>query len=403
MDDDSSQREEKLREEDKYLSKRLTIPSLILPVFVVYIPQLIISLLLIEITHSFDIEVGVAGQLSTVASIVSAIMALVMGVLSVRYRHKTLLITGLVTLCISTLGCYLTPNFVLLLVVFSLTGISMAMVQPMSTALIGPLFSVKERPKVISYLIAGMASSYVIGSPIINGINDWRIVCIFFLFPLTLVSIFLAILGVPSTSSSNPSSQRFLQGFKEVLRNKSAIACVVANILFIMPFREASFYGIQFYRQQFLVDKTFTTLIVSSVALVFVAGSLISGRLIGRFGRKKLTVICAFITGVLVFAFINVPSLWLSLVLWFASGVTGSMRNTAYNSLALEQVPEYRGTMMSLSQFSANVAMALGNGLGGLILIVFDYRHMGALGIAAIIASLIFHFFTIDPTQQTKH
>jgi hypothetical protein len=47
--------------------------------------------------------------------------------------------------------------------------------------------------------------------------------------------------------------------------------------------------------------------------------------------------------------------------------------------------------------------MALGNGLGGLILIVFDYRHMGALGIAAIIASLIFHFFTIDPTQQTKH
>jgi len=79
------------------------------------------------------------------------------------------------------------------------------------------------------------------------------------------------------------------------------------------------------------------------------------------------------------------------------------MRTTAYGSLALEQVPEYRGTMMSLSQFSANLAEALGNGLGGLILVAFNYGHMGFLGISSIIASLIFYFFTIDPTQLAKH
>jgi predicted MFS family arabinose efflux permease len=57
--------------------------------------------------------------------------------------------------------------------------------------------------------------------------------------------------------------------------------------------------------------------------------------------------------------------------------------------------------MMSLSQFSYNVGGALGSGLGGLILITFDYGHMGVLGIAAIIAALIFHFFTRDPTQTS--
>lgn len=384
------------------MSRRLTIPSLILPYLASMIPGLIISLLLIEIAFSFDIDVGVAGQLQTTASIVSAVMALLMGVLSVKYRHKSLLLTGLAFLAVASLGCYLTPTFVLLLLVYSLTGISMAMIQPMSQALIGNLFSVQERPKVMGYLIGGMAVSYVIGSPVVTIIDDWRLAFILFLFPLVLFSIFLVIIGVPSTSSSNPSSQRYLQGFKDVSRNKSAIACVIANVLFYMANIVWGFYSIPFYRQQFSVDKVSMSLLVTASALIFIAGSVIGGRLVNRFGRKNLTVLGAFLSGVLYIAFINVPSFWLSLTLFFTGAFTGGMRNTAYNSLALEQVPEYRGTMMSLSDFSQKLAWAIGNSLCGLILITFDYGHMGALGILSIIASLIFHFFTTDPTKKVE-
>ena len=382
------------------MRRRLMTSSLILPYLVIYIPQLIIGLLLIEIAFSFDIEVGVAGQLGTTSSIVSAIMALLMGVLSVRYRHKSLLLAGLTVLSISALGCYITPTFGLLLIVFAVTGISFAMVRPMSQALIGSLFSVTERPKVIGYLYGGMALAYVFGPSVINVIDDWRLTFVLFLLPLTIVSLFLALVAVPSTSSSTPSSQRYIQGFRAVLQNKSAIACVIANVLFGMAVRVLHFYNVPFYQQQFFVDKAFLSVIVSGVSLVFVVGSLIGGRLVSQVGRKQLTVICALITGVLTFAYINVPSLWLSLVFLIIATFTTSVRNTAYDSLALEQVPAYRGTMMSLSQFSQNVAWALGNGLGGFILIAFDYGYMGVLGITAIIASLIFHVFTIDPTQQ---
>jgi predicted MFS family arabinose efflux permease len=385
------------------LSRRLTIPSLILPVFATLIPQLILSILLIEIAFSFNIEVGVAGQLRTVASIVSAIMALLMGGLSVRYRHKSLILVGLVCLSIASIGCFITPNFILLLLMFALIGISMAMVQPMSRALIGSLFSVEESPQVMGYLLGGQTLSYVIGPPVISFIDDWRLNFLAFALPLSLFSIFLAIIGVPSTTSSNPSSQRYLQGFKDVLQNKSAIACLIAQVLSIMAFMVVNFYSIPFYRQHFSVDKTFTSLLLSGVAVIFVAGSVICGRLVNRFGRKKFTVLSAFISGVLVFAFISVPSLWLSLILFSIAVFTFSLRNTAYNSLALEQVPEYRGTMMSLSQLSTNMGQALGIGLGGLILVTFEYGYMGYLGILSIIATFIFHFFTIDPTQQSKH
>ena len=91
------------------LSKRLTIPSLILSNYVVAIPSLIISLLLVEIALFFEVEVGVAGQLGTMQSIVSATMSLVMGVLSVTYRYKFLLLAGLAFAFIAALACSFAP------------------------------------------------------------------------------------------------------------------------------------------------------------------------------------------------------------------------------------------------------------------------------------------------------
>jgi len=129
---------------------------------------------------------------------------------------------------------------------------------------------------------------------------------------------------------------------------------------------------------------------------------VMGGRLVNRFGRKPLTVLNALVSGVLTLAFINVPSLWLSLVLYFTWGLTSGIQIAAYNSLALEQVSGYRGTMMSLSLFAQRLAQSLGTGLGGVILIALNYGYMGVLGIAAIIAAIIFHFFTIDPTTQAS-
>jgi predicted MFS family arabinose efflux permease len=169
-----------------------------------------------------------------------------------------------------------------------------------------------------------------------------------------------------------------------------------------MTIRILHYYDIPFYREYFLIDSTFTSLLVVGASSIFVMGGLIGGRLVNWFGRKPLTVLGAVLTGVLTIAYINVPSLWLSLSLLYLGTFMVTMRNAAYTSLVLEQVPAYRGTMMSISQFSQNIGGAIGNGLGGLILVAFDYGHMGVVGLTAVIAAVIFYVFTIDPTQQVK-
>jgi predicted MFS family arabinose efflux permease len=77
----------------------------------------------------------------------------------------------------------------------------------------------------------------------------------------------------------------------------------------------------------------------------------------------------------------------------------GSLRFQSFNSLVLEQVPAYRGTMMSLSQLSWDVSWAIGNALAGVILVGYDYQQLGFFGIFLFIGGIIFHVFTIDPTR----
>ena len=70
---------------------------------------------------------------------------------------------------------------------------------------------------------------------------------------------------------------------------------------------------------------------------------------------------------------------------------------TAFSSLTLEHVPRFRGTMMSLSSAALSTGAAVGTGLGGLVLLSFDYSVLGlTLGSMGIVAALIFYLFTVD-------
>ena len=74
------------------------------------------------------------------------------------------------------------------------------------------------------------------------------------------------------------------------------------------------------------------------------------------------------------------------------------MRYTSSSSLSLEQVPNYRGTMRSMSAAASNLGSAIGTGFSGLILLSFGYGGLGPLGILSIIASILFKFYAVDPS-----
>jgi predicted MFS family arabinose efflux permease len=123
--------------EQKRSPGRLTLPALVVSRFAIEVPGILTGLLLIDIGLTFGYSVGVAGQIRTICSIVAVFFALLMGILSVRFKHKLLLMTGLLLVSISALACSFASSFNVMLLSYSISGLGMAMVSPMAFALVG--------------------------------------------------------------------------------------------------------------------------------------------------------------------------------------------------------------------------------------------------------------------------
>ena len=95
-----------------------------------------------------------------------------------------------------------------------------------------------------------------------------------------------------------------------------------------------------------------------------------------------------------VFVYLNVSNIWLSLTARLLGSTSSAIVFTAANALTLEQVPKYRGTVMSLSQAAFSLGGVLGTGLGGLIILLSGYGIMGiSHGAMMLVAMFLLHFF----------
>jgi DHA1 family inner membrane transport protein len=369
--------------------------SLFLSAVVTFIPQLITSLLLIEISQSFSIEVGLAGQVRTIAFISSLVFALLMGVLSVRFSHKSLLAVGLFLTSISAIGSFLSPTFTILLIAYSLSGIAMGIVRPMANAMVGSLFTAEQRPRVISYLTVGGASAYLVGSLSISALRDWQLAFAILVLPLALLNVGLVLKSVPRLGRQDMQS-KYMSALRSVLWNTSAMATLVSNALVFITWGVVLSYGASFFRQHFGLDASVVAYLYVPLSLAYILAGVLTGRIVHRVDRKVLTVISAVCHGACFVLFLNVPNLWISLIVWLLSSATSGMRYAAYNGIALEQVPEYRGTMMSLSQVTQDLGSFIGTGIGGAILVFASYNILSVLGAASIIAAGIFQLIVHD-------
>jgi len=395
--------------EEKRSAGRLVQPSLVLSTFAVQPHGILIGLLLVDIALAFGVPVGVAGQIRTISYVVSVIIGLLMGVLSIRFRHKSLLVMGLLFLSISALGCALAPSFIAMLMLFSIWGVALAMVSPMGLTLTGEHFPQEKRASVIGWITAGGAISYVVGAPAIGfiaGFGGWRMPFLGFILPVSLLGLLLAIKGVPNSPSIRQSALSmgdYLAGFEGVFSNRSADACLAGSAFSMAAWAAILTYAPSFYRQRFLFSTSVASAFMLVAASCYTLGSVISGRFVRRFGRKPPTVLAALFAGIFTVLYTLLPDVWLSAIASFLACLFGGMRVTASNSLTLEQVPKFRGTMMSISSAATNLGSSLGAGVGGLALLLFGYDGMAiSLGSMGVAAAIVFQLLATDPAKADK-
>jgi len=365
---------------------------------------LITALLLIEIAQTYGIPVGVAGQLSSVVSIVSVLMGLLMSFLAIKYSYRSLMLAGLAFYVVSFIGSYLAPDFATLLVTFSLIGIAATMVNPMASALVGALLSSDKRAKIISWFFAGTALCVLFGSPYVTyvtGAWGWKANFLLFALPFASSALFLAYAAIPRSSSprSSQSQVSIIHSFREIITNRSAVSCILCTILTEAAWMVTPVFGVTYMRQVTQLPLSLSWLILVGTSTSFMVGSLTGGRLVDRLGRQRLAVFSSFMLGVLMFAYLNVSTPLVSAALLFVGCLVSSMRYTVSESLTLEQVPALRGTVMSLNAIALSIGVTVASGLGGLLLLTYGYGGLGFLGLFSVAAAAFYWFTVKDPLK----
>jgi len=384
-------------------NRSLILPTLIVSISSIDPPALIVSICLIEVALAFGVSVSLAGQIRSIGSVLAIIVALAMGVMSVRYDHKTLLLGGLIINLVSALCCTFAPSFALLVICFAAMGLVTSLVTPMVFSYVGEFYPGERRSQVVGTLASLRSMSYLVMVQLIGlvvGNWSWREAFLFLVAPMTFLGIVLSLKVLPRASSSETVSEiNILEGYRGVLASRSALACLLGNLMAGGAWvGGVVVYNVTFLREAFLLSLSDASNIMSGMVVGVLVGNYLGGLLAKRLGNKRVIVASSFLTGVLIICYMNAPNIQLTVVIAAVTSLAAGIILTCANTLLLGQVPRYRGTVMSVNSAATQLGMALGAVFGGLIIHFYSWGMMGVVfGAMHIIASIVYELGAKDP------
>jgi predicted MFS family arabinose efflux permease len=385
---------------------RLVLPSLMFSMFATYPASVVASLLLVDMGLAFGRPIGVMAQMMTISSTVALVSASALGALSVRFRAKMMLIAGLLFLSVSALGSGSAASLEMLFASYAMTGLGTSMVEPMISTLIAENFPVERRPKIIGWVNAGGGLSYTVGASAVGfiaGLCGWRMAFLGYVMILPLLAFTISYLGIPSLEREpRPSQIDLTEGLKSIFSNRSAVACLLGNLLASTMAVGIYFYSFSFLREIYQMTPGWTAIVFSAASVCFLLGSLVSGAFIDRLGRKTAVISSLLIFSLSTIIYTNFRYMLLGVAFTILGHLFGALRYSASASLSLEQVPYFRGSMMSMNSAAGYSGTALGTALGGLMLLSFDWSILGmVLGAIGIVGAGLYHAFASDPTRTS--
>jgi predicted MFS family arabinose efflux permease len=395
--------------------KIIFVMALLVAVFAAAVIDVILPISIVDIAATFGVLPGTVGQLNSIIAITSVVTALLLAAFGARFKYKTMVMIGVSFIAVCAIGLFLAPSFPMVQLIVLLNGAGSVLIVVTSQTFIGNSYPLEKKAKAIGWIAATGTLANAVGAPIVGfmtGIGSWRSSLIWFMLPTAVVSlifVFLAFPYNPPEPQMNIKKEPFMKGFKQVLTNKSAVACLTSAFLGSAFVFGGVVFEVTFLRQVFLVSPSLAALVGTLVGTAFITvGALVGGQVVNRVGRKRLAVVASFLAGLFMLLSFFMQDLGIFLALrWTASFLVGILLAAASN-LTLEQVPMLRGTTMSLASAFSGIGTALGVTLAGAVLNLYIDATMGfqalglTIGVLASADALVLLFVAKEPIRTAS-
>jgi predicted MFS family arabinose efflux permease len=367
----------------------------------------VLAPLVVEIGRSFDASLGAVGLARSVLAATAVAVSLAIGPLIDRAGVRPLIVSGALlaiagaglTAAAPTLGLFYAANAV--------SGAGVACLLSAGFAGVAAFFPREDAAWAMGYVVGAQSIAWIAGNPVIGLLAEagsWRLA---YVVPAAIAALALAAglaapaaTGAPAERAGAAGPAAVGASLTAVFRNPSARRWTIAELVAYSAWTAELTYAGAFYIESYGVGESTVGILLAVGSLVFLAASLNTERLTGRFPRRPLIALAALGMGALLVPLLSLtPSVAFTVALFCMTALLASIRSTGSSTLGLAQFPERPGAMMSARTAGAQLGYMVGAAAGGLVLAVADFAALGIVLFAGMALSALLVLRVSDPPE----
>ncbi len=366
--------------------------------FVVMADNWVVSPILPAISTNLNIDIARAGLLITAYMIPFGVFQIIFGPLADRYGKKQVIVLSVILFTVSAGLCALGSNLTNLAIFRALTGIFAASVMPISLALIGDVFPLRERQGAIGTFMGisflGQGLSMAIGGTIAFFFN-WRGVfvtyAVFSLIPVILLVTNYKVLP----SEKHPDSKMFAPYSKLLGSTTSLFTYLIVALEGLFIVGSFSFTG-AYISKTYGFNYFYIGLIMTGFGIMTVIGGRLSGKLAAKIGSRNILSI-GLISAALADLVIFLSGQFLALLILGVAllGLGFIFTHSTLLTRATEFAQKERGAAMSLVAFCFMGGGGVGTALAGKIISATGLSNLFLIFGIALVITLLLSFVLI--------
>lgn len=335
-----------------------------------------------DISRDLNTSVPVLGQVTTTLFVLAAIVSLFVGPVADARGARRLLIGGLLTVVICSVGTALATGYWTLLVMRLTGAVSAGTLGGVSMAVAATMFEGDARRRAISWVVAGVAGGAVVGIPLLTAIGavaGWRAAFV----ALGVLALLVALLvrsALPADArhdTVNPGA--ILSAYMPLARSTEMLGLYVASGLRTVSWMGFLVYAGAFFHTTYGLSAYENGWVYMAGGATFFAGIRWAGVRLGDRPLRPVFVATSALTGSAVGVMLIVPmSLYACLAVMCTASLLLGISNVCLSTMLAAETPAGRGTTMSLNAAVIELGTGVGAGLGGALIAIGNYPALGA-------------------------
>ncbi|SFB16347.1 MFS transporter, DHA1 family, putative efflux transporter [Lentibacillus halodurans] len=356
--------------------------------FVVGMVELIIGGILDLMAEDLDVNLGQVGFLITIFSLIFAVGAPVLLILTSSIERKRLTLISLAVFLAGNLVTVFSPTYTVVFIGRVISALSGSLLIILCLTIAPSIVHPKYRGRAIGIVSMGVSASIVLGLPVgllLGNAFGWRapFILISILTVLSMVGVFF-LMGHVEPKPSSPIKRQLA-----TLKSRGVFFGQTITFLFLTGHTILYAYLTPFAKTALGVDGAWVSIIYMIFGIAAVSGGGIGGTLSDIWGAKNTIIATTILFGLVMFAIpyttFALPLFLMILVIW---GMLSWTLAPATQSYLISLSPETSDIQQSLNNSALHLGIAFGSLIGGLVVERASVEQNATIGGLFVILSI---------------